>query len=90
GRGRRIAVLGVMAELGPDAADHHRAIVALAADLGIEVVSVAAPMYGATRAVDDVGAAYELLFGLGPGDAVLVKGSRVAELERLVTQLLAP
>jgi UDP-N-acetylmuramoyl-tripeptide--D-alanyl-D-alanine ligase len=39
--------------------------------------------------VASVDEALERLQGLGPGDAVLVKGSRVAGLERLAAALLA-
>ncbi|MEY2404977.1 MAG: hypothetical protein QOD38_2528, partial [Acidimicrobiaceae bacterium] len=46
---------------------------------GIEVV---ADVDAATRALD-------ALEGLGDGDAVLVKGSRVAGLEQLAARLLA-
>ncbi len=88
GAGRRIAVLGVMAELGPDEANHHREIAVLAADLGIEIISVGAPLYEARRAFEDVESARTALGPLVAGDAVLVKGSRVAQLERLVELLL--
>lgn len=84
---RRVAVLGVMAELGPDSDAEHVRIAALAERLGIRVISVAAPEYG----VDDVAsveAAHALLGPLRGGDAVLVKGSRVAGLERLAALLL--
>ncbi|MBW3547755.1 MAG: UDP-N-acetylmuramoyl-tripeptide--D-alanyl-D-alanine ligase [Actinobacteria bacterium] len=84
---RRVAVLGTMAELGETSADEHRAVAALAADLGIRVVAVAEPAYG-TELVDDMDAAIAALGPLGHGDAVLVKGSRVARLERLAARLL--
>jgi UDP-N-acetylmuramoyl-tripeptide--D-alanyl-D-alanine ligase len=85
---RRIAVLGVMAELGEGEAEEHREIAALAAELGIRVLSVAAPGYGAED-VPHLDAALHALGELGEGDAVLVKGSRVAGLERLAAVLLA-
>jgi UDP-N-acetylmuramoyl-tripeptide--D-alanyl-D-alanine ligase len=84
---RRTAVLGVMAELGPIADEEHAAIGALAARLGIRLVSVGAPAYGGED-VASVEEVLDLLEPLGPGDAVLVKGSRVAELERLAELLL--
>jgi len=85
---RRIAVLGVMAELGPFEAEEHAAIGALAAELGVRVISVAAPAYGAEDA-PHLDAALALLGAVGDGDAILVKGSRVAGLERLAAALLA-
>lgn len=80
---RRVAVLGVMAELDdPDAA--HLRIARLAAELGIEVVAVGTPLYGVTPVDDPVRA----LGAVGHGDAVLVKASRVAGLERVAQALL--
>lgn len=84
---RRIAVLGVMAELGPTSDDDHAAIGAMAERLGIRLVAVDAPAYGGEQ-VASVEEALDLLEPLGPGDAVLVKGSRVAGLERLAELLL--
>jgi UDP-N-acetylmuramoyl-tripeptide--D-alanyl-D-alanine ligase len=85
---RRIAVVGVMAELGGDSAAEHAAMGALAKELGIRVIAVAAPEYGAEDVLD-IDAALGALGAVGEGDAVLVKGSRVAGLERLAAQLLA-
>jgi len=84
---RRIAVLGPMAELGSHALEAHRFIGALALELGIELIAVGAPDYGGTD-VADVDAAFAAVGVLGPGDAVLVKGSRVAGLEQLAHRLL--
>lgn len=83
---RRVAVLGAMAELGPSAEDEHAAVGALARSLGIEVVAVGVVAYGGT-VVEDIDQARAALDGLGRGDAVLVKGSRVAGLERLAEHL---
>jgi UDP-N-acetylmuramoyl-tripeptide--D-alanyl-D-alanine ligase len=87
-----VAVLGVMAELGGGSAEAHRLVADLAEDLGIEVIAVAAPEYGpAASHASDIDAARSLLLAdgpLGPGHAVLVKGSRVAGLERLAALLL--
>jgi UDP-N-acetylmuramoyl-tripeptide--D-alanyl-D-alanine ligase len=82
---RRIAVLGIMAELGPSAPEDHRRVAALAEELGIEVVAVDAPDYGRPTVTGVEGALTELerIGALAPGTAVLVKASRVAGLERL-------
>jgi UDP-N-acetylmuramoyl-tripeptide--D-alanyl-D-alanine ligase len=85
---RRVAVLGVMAELGDLHDDEHAAIGRLARELGVEIVAVGAPGYGGVD-VDDIEGALRWLGPVGEGDAVLVKGSRVAGLERLADALLA-
>jgi UDP-N-acetylmuramoyl-tripeptide--D-alanyl-D-alanine ligase len=85
GEGRRIAVLGEMAELGPSAPDYHREIGESARAEGVDlVVGVGEPAreYGPDELVGDPGEAAELLAAqLQPGDTVLVKGSRSAGLE---------
>lgn len=79
--GRRVAVLGEMAELA-DAEEHHRAITAEAARLGIEVVAVGTTAYGVKPStIDQV---VEFVSSLDGQSAILVKGSRVAALERVV------
>jgi UDP-N-acetylmuramoyl-tripeptide--D-alanyl-D-alanine ligase len=83
---RRVAVLGLMAELGATGEAEHRAVGAMARELGIDVVAVGVPAYGGTVVADLDGAA-AALDGLGPGDAVLLKGSRVVGLERLAERL---
>ena len=86
---RRVAVVGLMAELGDEGPAEHRAVVDEALAAGIEVVAVAAPAYGErARHVDDRAGALAALGPVGEGDAVLVKGSRVAELDRLAAELL--
>ena len=82
--GRRIAVLGPMAELA-DPAGGHAEVAALAAALGIEVLAVATTLYGPDPADDPVAA----VGPLAEGDAVLVKASRAARLERVADALLA-
>lgn len=86
---RRYAVLGVMAELGDDAAAAHRQVASRAASAGVTVIAVDAADYGDTAVhVADVDGALDALSELGDGDAVLVKGSRVAALERVAARLL--
>ena len=82
---RRVAVLGIMAELGPGSERFHREIAAEAAAAGVRVVSVDAPAYGITGAdaATSPESAVARLADLDERDAVLVKGSRVAALERL-------
>jgi UDP-N-acetylmuramoyl-tripeptide--D-alanyl-D-alanine ligase len=99
-RGRRSwAVLGEMGELGPAAADEHRRIGELTAELGVDRVVVvgpgAQPMHAAAREgavhVDDADAAIALLRAqLRPEDVVLVKASRAAGLERVAIALAQP
>ncbi|MDP1820429.1 MAG: UDP-N-acetylmuramoyl-tripeptide--D-alanyl-D-alanine ligase [Acidimicrobiales bacterium] len=84
---RRVAVLGTMAELGPSSIDDHAAIGEMARRLGVRLIAVASPAYGGED-VPDTDAALAALGPLGPQDAVLVKGSRVAGLERLAARLL--
>jgi UDP-N-acetylmuramoyl-tripeptide--D-alanyl-D-alanine ligase len=98
--GRRVAVLGEMRELGDHSEEEHAGIGRMVAALGIdELVAVgpeAAPLADAARGggvgvevVADADAALHALQALlGPGDAVLVKGSRAVGLER-VAQALA-
>ena len=87
---RHIVVLGAMAELGPEGPDEHRRMGRLAADLGFHLLAVGTDLYGPTptsdweAALDAVG---RLQPGLGEGDVVLVKGSRVLGLERLAVAL---
>jgi UDP-N-acetylmuramoyl-tripeptide--D-alanyl-D-alanine ligase len=85
---RRVAVLGVMAELGDESPAEHLRMAGLAAELGIRVLAFDAREYGDD--VDHVATiehAVDALGDLDEDDAVLVKGSRVAGLERLVDLL---
>ena len=87
---RRFAVLGVMAELGDDAAHAHKQIADRAMDAGIRVIAVDAPDYGsAATHVSGIDGALAAIGPVAEGDAVLVKGSRVAALERVAERLHA-
>ena len=91
---RRIAVLGWMAELGPDAERFHREIGAHARERGIDVLvpvgDDAARLYaegfGAevepVATPEEAGALLERI--RRPGDRVLIKGSRSAGLEHVL------
>ena len=91
---RRVAVLGTMAELGPDSERFHREIGELADRLGIDVLvtvgEAALPIAagfesGERHAVGTPEEAGALLEELArDGDRVLVKGSRSAGLERVL------
>ena len=81
---RRVAILGLMAEID-DAAAAHREIAAYAAERDIELISVATDLYGVEPSPDPVAA----LGAIGEGDAVLVKASRSAGLERIAEELLS-
>ena len=91
---RRLAVLGTMAELGTESRKFHREIGEEAARLGIDVlvtVGEEAVPYAdafdgetyATATPEEAGALLEEL--AMPGDRVLVKGSRSAGLERVLS-----
>ncbi len=80
---RRVALLGLMAELGADTASEHRRIASVAAALGIEVVGYDTDLYGG-RSIGGIDEAVALLRSADPAGAVLVKGSRVARLEDVV------
>ena len=90
---RRIAVLGWMAELGPDAERFHREIGEHARERGIDaLVAVGddaarfyAEGFGDVESADSPEAAGEWLERQAqPGDRVLIKGSRSAGLERVL------
>ncbi len=89
---RRIAVLGEMAELGPEAPAYHREVGAHARAEGVDLligVGEPARAYDPDELVGDPAEAAELLTAqLEPGDTILVKGSRSAGLEG-VAELLA-
>jgi UDP-N-acetylmuramoyl-tripeptide--D-alanyl-D-alanine ligase len=80
---RKLAVLGLMAELGAHCEFEHRRIALMAEELGIEVVGYQTGLYGEAR-LGGIDEAVALLRTIGPGDAALVKGSRVARLEDVV------
>jgi len=102
GRGRGIAVLGDMLELGPREAAWHEEIGGLLADTGVERVYLRGRLSGATAAgaskhgmpaaaiivaEDQEEIARDLGAYLQAGDWVLVKGSRRLEMDKVTAAL---
>lgn len=102
---RHIAVLGSMAELGRDAAQHHRTVGAAAARCGLNALycggefadEIAKGAIGAGMAAANVSTFADnreisdrLRRSLSAGDCVLLKGSRVLKMEEILNSLLAP
>ena len=98
GTGRRFAVLGPMAELGPHSAAEHQRLGKLVAAAGVEMlVTVNATELAegaraagaeAVEVTSPQAAVAALTPHLQAGDAVLVKASRVVGLERVAEALL--
>jgi UDP-N-acetylmuramoyl-tripeptide--D-alanyl-D-alanine ligase len=87
--GRRIAVVGGMAELGAEGSRYHREIGELLAPIDhVIAVGDLARGYGTGEWVQDAAeAAKRLAELLQPGDVVLVKGSRSVGLEAVAQKL---
>ena len=97
---RRVAILGDMAELGPNASAYHLEIGAAAAELGVQALVAIGPLargyVEGAAGVDPAVWAPTLEEGLEaaarivePGDCVLVKGSRAMGLEAVAEALTA-
>jgi UDP-N-acetylmuramoyl-tripeptide--D-alanyl-D-alanine ligase len=92
---RRIAVLGLMAELGPVSVDEHRRIGRLAKELGFSLVVVVGEDHGIAEGAGDIAVAVAepddalavLAAELRSGDVVLVKASRAVGLETVAMRL---
>ena len=82
--GRKVAVLGLMAELGDNAREFHEEVAAYAHSLELDLLTVGTDLYGQTPEND----IDQSLAGLTTGDAVLIKGSLVAGLQSLAQRLL--
>ncbi|HEX5852752.1 MAG TPA: UDP-N-acetylmuramoyl-tripeptide--D-alanyl-D-alanine ligase [Solirubrobacteraceae bacterium] len=94
--GRRVAVLGDMLELGPDAPRLHRELGEHASARGVELLIAVGPLAaetagafaGESHAAPDANAAAKLTADLlRAGDTVLVKASRGVGLERVADAL---
>ena len=98
-KGRRLAALGDMLELGPTADALHAEVGAQAAALGLDLLVGAGPLMAhavrsaraagiRAEAVDDSTAAGQVLCAhLRPGDLLLVKGSRGMKMEAAIEPL---
>ncbi len=94
---RRIAVLGKMAELGPQADNYHRDIGVICEELGLDAVYVvgsdAETLVSSIQKVpgyyfaDKLSLIKTLKKDLQPGDTILFKASRSASLEEVVEPL---
>ena len=95
---RRVAILGDMAELGPDAPSYHVEVGAAAAELGVGALVAIGPLargyVDGAEGVEPAVWAATLEEGLEaaarivePGDCVLVKGSRAMGLEAVAEAL---
>ena len=85
GVGRKIAVVGLMAELGEKALISHTEVRDYADQLGIELLAVDTDLYGTSHTYDVEEVISKILeMELKIDDALLVKASRVAGLERIV------
>lgn len=92
---RKVAFLGDMKELGDLGPGAHRALGQIITEVGglealYAVGELAAQIPGATQCFADSAQAAKFArekLGLGPGDVVLVKGSRAMAMERIVEAL---
>lgn len=96
-KGERVLVLGDMAELGPAADDIHRRVGELAKSLGVERLYALGPMAALAvksfgqggRHFQDAAALIEALIDAMHADmTLLVKGSRVMQMERVVAGIV--
>lgn len=98
--GRRVAVLGDMLELGPEAEQLHAALAPALAEARVDLVYTAGPLMAALRealpeemrgahARDAAGLEAALARDLHAGDVVMVKGSFASRMSPLVEALKA-
>jgi UDP-N-acetylmuramoyl-tripeptide--D-alanyl-D-alanine ligase len=88
-KGRKIAVLGEMLELGKATKKAHRKIVALSKNLGIDQLFTFGGAWGKSSGTKEE-IIKKLKKTLGGGDVVLIKGSRGTQMEQTVDALLSP
>ena len=83
---RRVAVLGLMAEID-EPERRHADVARRAAELGIEVVAVGTDLYGARR-IDDHADVVSFVKALPADSAALFKASRVVGLDHVVRHII--
>ena len=88
-KGRKVAFLGLMAELGEKTSIAHTEVKRHAEELGIEVVAVETELYG-EPSIDNLEAVSTELENMrfGENDALLFKASRVVGLEKVVKDII--
>jgi UDP-N-acetylmuramoyl-tripeptide--D-alanyl-D-alanine ligase len=97
-RGRRIAVLGEMLELGPRSAELHRGLAEAIVDSAVDLVFCAGPLYQSFwdalpserrggYAVSSAALEADVLGALRAGDVVMVKGSLGSKMSPIVKAL---
>ena len=96
-KGRRMAVIGDMRELGDEAKEGHRAVTEALAKSNLNRVVLYGPqMKGALNEIERASYASnleeitEFLKSVAPGDVVLIKGSRALEMEKAIEPLMEP
>ena len=82
--GRKVAVLGLMAELGAQSSSAHEEVAEYAHSLELELLTVGTDLYG-QEPEEDID---KSLSDLTDGDVVLIKGSLVAGLQSLAKRLI--
>ena len=82
--GRKVAVLGLMAELGAQSSRAHEEVAEYAHSLELELLTVGTDLYG-QEPEEDID---KSLSGLTDGDVALIKGSLVAGLQSLAKRLI--
>jgi len=88
-KGRKVAFLGLMAELGEKTSTAHVEVKRYAEELGIEVIAVETDLYGESSITNLEDALTEIEnMQLGENDALLFKASRVVGLEKIVKDIV--